>query len=55
MVTNSVEQMKKEKDSFDSFVVETKDGKIVAIAVYSLMYHSWEGKSLYLDDLFVLE
>lgn len=51
-VTNSVEQMKKDKDYFELFVVE-KDQGIVAMALYYFTYFTWVGKSLYLDDLYV--
>lgn len=52
-VTNSVEQMKAEKDYFQCFVVETSDKEIIGIALYFFTYFTWVGKSLYLDDLYV--
>jgi GNAT superfamily N-acetyltransferase len=54
-VTNSVEQMKSEKNYFRCFVAETADGEIAAIALYYFAYYTWVGKSLYLDDLYVKE
>ncbi len=51
-VTNTVEQMKREKDLFELFVVEHK-GEIIAMALYYFSYYTWVGKSLYLDDLYV--
>jgi GNAT superfamily N-acetyltransferase len=48
----SVEQMKKEKKFFDSFVAE-EDGMLVGIAVYFFSYSTWVGKGLYLEDLYV--
>ena len=54
-VTNSVEQMKAEKDYFKCLVAVNEDGKIIAICLYFFAYYTWVGKSLYLDDLYVLE
>lgn len=54
-VTNSVEQMKREKNFFRSFVAETESGEIVGMAVYFFAYYTWVGKSLYLDDIYVKE
>jgi len=54
-VTNSVEQMKAEKDYFNCFVVENKEKEIIAMALYYFTYFTWVGKSLYLDDLYVKE
>lgn len=55
-VTNSMEQMQKEKDYFGSYVAEYQsDGKkqIVGFALYFFAYYTWVGKSLYLDDIFI--
>ncbi len=54
-VTNSVEQMKKEKDFFQCLIAENEEKEIVGIATYFFAYYSWVGKSLYLDDLYVRE
>jgi len=54
-VTNSVEQMKQEKDFFRCFVAETGNEGIVGIALYFFAYYTWVGKSLYLDDIYVKE
>jgi GNAT superfamily N-acetyltransferase len=54
-MTNSVERMVVEKELFHSFVAETMDGQIVGYATYFFSYHTWIGKSLYIDDLFVKE
>jgi GNAT superfamily N-acetyltransferase len=51
-VKNSIGQMRKEKESFGSFVAE-KDGEILGAAIYFFAYYTWVGKSLYLDDLYV--
>ncbi|MEA1986148.1 MAG: GNAT family N-acetyltransferase [Candidatus Marinimicrobia bacterium] len=52
-VTNSLEQMKKEKDLFRCFVVENENNEIIGMALYFFAYYTWVGKSLYLDDLYV--
>lgn len=54
-VTNTVEQMKREKEYFHCFVAETKTGEIIGIALYFFAYYTWVGKSLYLDDIYVKE
>ena len=54
-VTNSVEQMKQEKEFFRCFVAETETGEIVGMALYFFAYYTWVGKSLYLDDIYVRE
>ena len=53
-VTNSVEQMKLEKDYFHCFVAETSTG-IVGMALYYFAYSTWVGKTLYLEDIIVSE
>jgi len=54
-VTNSVEQMRKEKDFFQCYVAETDDKEIVGMEIFFFAYYTWSGKSLYLDDLYVKE
>lgn len=54
-VTNSVEQMKKEKELFHCYVAESEKGEIVGMALYFFAYYTWVGKSLYLDDIYVKE
>ncbi|MFA6973170.1 MAG: GNAT family N-acetyltransferase [Parcubacteria group bacterium] len=54
-VTNSVEQMKNEKDFFQCHVAENGSKEIVGMTVFFFSYHTWVGKSLYFDDLYVKE
>ena len=54
-VTNTVEQMKAEKDSFHCLVAVDNNDKVIAICLYFYAYYTWVGRSLYLDDLYVLE
>ena len=52
-IQNSVQQMKEEKDFFQSFVAETLNREIVGMASFFFAYYTWVGKSLFLDDLYV--
>jgi ribosomal protein S18 acetylase RimI-like enzyme len=54
-VTNTVEQMKREKDLFHCLVAETVTGEIAGMAIYFYAYYTWVGKSLYLEDIYVKE
>ena len=54
-VTNTVEQMKAEKEYFRCLVAVSDDNVVIAICLYFFAYYTWVGKSLYLDDLYVLE
>lgn len=53
-VVNTVEFMKNERDFFGCLVVENEKKEIIAMALYFFAYFTWVGKSLYLDDLYVL-
>ena len=52
-MVNSVEQMNKEKEFFNCFVAESSAREIIGYATYFFSYHTWVGKSLYMDDLYV--
>jgi len=54
-VTNSVEQMIREKELFGCFVAETGSNEIIGMALYFFAYYTWVGKSLYLEDLYIKE
>jgi ribosomal protein S18 acetylase RimI-like enzyme len=54
-VTITLEQLIDDKDIFNCFVAETIDKEIAGFATYFYSYHSWSGKGLYLDDLYVKE
>ena len=50
------EQMKEDKELFQCFVAEdTLSTRIIGYACFSIIYYSWSGKALYLDDLYVRE
>jgi GNAT superfamily N-acetyltransferase len=53
-MTNSVDRMIKEKDFFNCFVAETSGGIIIGYVTYFFCYYTWIGKSLYMDDLYVM-
>lgn len=52
-MTNSVEQMQKEKDFIKGFVAISEPNEIIGYATYFFAYYTWIGKSLYMDDLYV--
>jgi len=54
-LTNSVEQIRREKDCFKCLVAEDDNNRIVWIAMYYFVYYSWVGKSMYLEDITVDE
>jgi GNAT superfamily N-acetyltransferase len=54
-VTNSVEQMNREKELFRCFVAETELKEIIGMALYFFAYFTWVGKSLYLEDIYIKE
>ena len=51
-IKNSLDKMEKEKKSIRFFLAE-KNGEVIGMAVYSFVYYTWVGKSLYLDTLYV--
>lgn len=52
-MVNSVEQMKREKEYFNCFLAVNEDDQILGYSTYFFSYHTWVGKSLYMDDLYV--
>lgn len=52
-MTNSVEQMLREKEYLTGFVAVNDADEIVGYATYFFGYYTWIGKSLYMDDLYV--
>ena len=51
----TVEQMKEEMEFFKILIAESHDGDIVGFTTTCIAWYSWSGKSMYLDDLFVVE
>jgi ribosomal protein S18 acetylase RimI-like enzyme len=54
-VTNTVDQMIREKQFFHCYVAETETKEIAGIVIYFFAYYTWVGKSLYLEDIYVKE
>lgn len=52
---NTVPKMIEEQNYFTCFVAETSNSEIVGYAACFFSYHTWSGKSLYMDDLYVKE
>jgi GNAT superfamily N-acetyltransferase len=50
---NTVNQMNADQELVTGFVAETDTGEIVAYVTYFFTYHTWSGKSMYMDDLYV--
>merc|ERR1712183_44733 len=57
VVQTTVESMRQDllDGVFRFLVAETGDGTIVAFGVWFWAYSTWEGRFIYLEDLFVLE
>ena len=52
-MTNSVEQMKSEKEYIHGYVAVTVADEVVGYVTYFDAYFTWVGRSLYMDDLYV--
>jgi len=52
-MTNSVEQMLREKEYLKGFVAVNVADEILGYVTYFFGYYTWIGKSLYMDDLYV--
>jgi len=52
-MTNSVTQMKAEKEYLHGFVAVSESDAIVGYVTYFFAYYTWIGKSLYMDDLYI--
>jgi len=52
-MTNSVTQMKAEKEYLHGFVAVSESDTIVGYVTYFFAYYTWTGKSLYMDDLYI--
>jgi len=51
----TLDQMINEKEYFQCFVAEAGDDEIAGFATFFIVYYSWSGKAVYLDDLYVKE
>lgn len=50
---NSVEQMEKESEFINGFVVLNENKKFIGYVTCFYAYYTWIGKSMYMDDLYV--
>lgn len=51
----SLKQMKEEQAHFRCLVVENETEGIIGFATTFIAWYSWIGKSLYLDDIYIVE
>lgn len=54
-VKTSLADFERGKDFFCCLLAETEDKEIVGYALFSFSFHTWTGKAIYLDDLYVKE
>ncbi|OJJ19267.1 GNAT family N-acetyltransferase [marine bacterium AO1-C] len=52
-MNNSLDRMLAEKAYIHGFVAENEQQQVVGYAMYYFSYHTWSGKSIYLEDLYV--
>lgn len=52
-VHTSVDDFIKNQEYYSCFLAENMKGETMGYALFSTMFHTWSGKSIYLDDLFV--
>lgn len=51
-MTNSLDKMEAQEAMLKGFIAE-ENGKTVGYCTYFFTYHTWTGKCIYLDDLYV--
>ncbi len=51
----TIAQMRKDQEYFKFLVVEDKEGKIIGFATTFIAWYSWIGKTMYLDDLYIID
>lgn len=51
-MTNSLDKIKAQQEFLKGFIAED-NGTIVGYCTYFFTYHTWTGKCIYLDDLYV--
>lgn len=52
---NTVDQMRADQELVKGFTAESDNGELVGYVTYFFTYHTWSGKSMYMDDLYVQE
>lgn len=54
-VKTSVEDFIKQQEYYSCILAENPKGEAIGYAIFSTIFHTWSGKSIYLDDLYVNE
>jgi ribosomal protein S18 acetylase RimI-like enzyme len=52
-VKTSIEDFKRNKDSFICFLAETDEGDTAGYVLFCYSFHTWTGKAIYIDDLYI--
>lgn len=52
-MTNTLMQMKQEKEFIRGFTAKNNNGDTIGYATYFFSYHTFVGKCLYMDDLYI--
>jgi len=52
-VSITLDLMAEQEDYFNCYIARDESKEIVGYTNYSIIYYSWVGKSLYLDDIYV--
>ncbi len=51
----SIDDLTRDKESYHCYLAENEKGEAIGYALYCYTYHTWSGKAIYLDDLYVKE
>lgn len=54
-IKTSLADFERSSDIYYCLLAETDEGDIVGYALFSYVFHTWTGKAIYLDDLYVKE
>jgi GNAT superfamily N-acetyltransferase len=54
-MTNTAEQMIKEKSYFNGFTIKNRENHICGYVTFFFAYYTWTGKALYMDDLYICQ
>lgn len=54
-IKTSLADFERSSDIFHCLLAETEEGDIAGYALFSYTFHTWTGKAIYLDDLYVKE
>lgn len=54
-VKTTIDDFINQSDYFSCLLAENSKGDVIGYTLFSTIFHTWSGKSIYLDDLFVKE